>query len=221
MGFWGTFIVTRADQSLTELAALVPAADMIGWHGRGSDGWQAVQVSNGPQGWDSSALPAAWEGTLRALMEQGGHPVIASTILDSDCGQLIGYSPKAGRWGGWLRLKTALDYIDRTVSQGDEGTIWWDSGGQIHAMDEELTDERRERYQRRYDAALARFITVGPDAEGAAPLAVSWASEAGLQPDPAAVLAALKSSEAFAEIQFFRLIAALGVPEITSGGASA
>jgi hypothetical protein len=219
MGFWGTFIVARADQPVTELAALVPSADKISWHGRGQDGWQSVQISNGPQGWASSALPAAWEGTLRALMEQSGHAVIATTILDSDCGQIIGYSPQAGRWGGWLGLETALGYIDRSVSQGDEGTIWWDQNGQIQAIDEELTDEKRERYQRRYDAALARLLTVGPDAEGAAPLAVTWAREAGLQPDPAAVLAALNGGEIFAEVQFFNLLAALGVPEITGHGA--
>jgi hypothetical protein len=216
MGFWGTFIVTRADQPLTEFAALVPSADKIGWHGRGQDRWQAVQISNGPEGWASSDLPAAWEGTLRALMEQSGHAVVATTILDSDCGQLIGYSPKAGRWGGWLRLKTALSYIDRSVNQGDEGTIWWDQDGQIQAMDEELTDEKRQRYQRRYDAALARLLAIGPDAVGAAPLAITWAREAGLQPDPGAVLATLEREQAFAEVQFFHLLTALGLPEITA-----
>jgi hypothetical protein len=216
MGFWGTFIVTRADQSLAELPALVPSADEIIWHGRGLDGWQAVRINQGPAGWDRSALPAAWEGMLRELMEQSGHPVIAAAILDSDCGQLIGYSPKAGRWGGWLDLKMALEYIDHTVSRGDEGSIWWDEDGEVHAIDEELTDEKRERYQRRYDAALAHFLTVGPDAEGATPLAVAWALEAGLQPDPAAVLAALQAKETFAEEQFFHLLTALGLPAFTA-----
>lgn len=216
MGFFGTYIVTRADQSLTELPAVVPSADKIDWHGRGPDGWQAVQIHKGPDGWDRDAsdLPAPWEATLRALMEQSGRPVLGTTILDSDCGQLIGFSPRAGRWGGWLQVKVALQYIDPTVSQGDEGTIWWDENGEIQAVDEELTDEKRERYQRRYDAALARFITIGPDAEDATSLAVTWAIEAGLQPDPAAVLAALKGKETFAERQFFHLLTALGIPDL-------
>ncbi len=174
MGFFGTYIVTRADQAMAELPALVRSAGEISWHGRGPHGWQAVQISGGPEGWDrnASGLPAPWEATLRALMEQSGHPVLATTILDSDCGQLIGFSPKAGRWGGWLQPEIALDYLDPAVSQGDEGTIWRDENGEIQAMDEELTDEKRERYQRRYDEALARLLTIGPDAEGAAPLAV-------------------------------------------------
>jgi hypothetical protein len=218
MGFWGTFIVTRADRPLAELPALLPSAEMIDWRGRGSDGWQAVRVHRGPEGWDRSDLPSAWEDTLRAVMGQSGHPVIAATILDSDCGQVIGYSPTAGRWGGWLRLKMALEYIDHTVCDGDEGSIWWDEDGRIHAIDEELTDERRERYQLRYDAALARFLTIGPDAEGATPLAVTWALEAGLRPDAAAVLAALGGKETFAEQQFDNLLTALGIPDISAAG---
>ncbi|HUN30829.1 MAG TPA: hypothetical protein VMU95_02330 [Trebonia sp.] len=218
MGFWGTYIVARAGTPITELAALAPSAGQVVWQGTGSDGWQAVQIGNGPHGWDRATLPAPWEATLRALMDQSGHPVIATTILDSDCGQLIGYSQEAGRWGGWLRLKMAITAIDQTLSQGDEGMLWWDQDGHVHAMDEEITSEKRARYQQRYDAALARFLEAGPDAKGATPLAVSWAQEAGLRPDPAGVLAALSGQEVFAEEQFFRLLTALGVPEITAAG---
>jgi hypothetical protein len=57
-------------------------------------------VHRGPDGWESSDLPARWEATLTALMEQAGHPVLAAAIMDSDGAQLIGYSPVAGRWGG-------------------------------------------------------------------------------------------------------------------------
>jgi hypothetical protein len=225
MGFWGTYIVARADQSMTDLPALVPSAGVIGWegridwHGRGADGWQAVQISYGPEGWEEGPEPGAgWEGTLRALMEQSGHPVIATTIQDSDCGQLIGYSPEAGRWSGWLHLQSALGYWDDTVHRGDEGTILWDENGEMDARGEEITDEKRERYTRRRDAALARFLAFGADAEGATPLAVAWAREAGLQPDPAAVLATLKGMDTYAERQFFELLTALGLPDLTTAG---
>jgi hypothetical protein len=225
MGFWGTYIVTRADQPITELPALVPSANKVSWeghidwHGRGAHGWQAVQIRYGPEGWEEGPEPGAgWEGTLRALMEQAENPVIATTIHDSDCGHLIGYSPEAGRWSSWLHLHSALGYWDDTVHRGDEGTIWWDQDGEVHALDEELTDEKRERYTRRRDAALARFLAFGADAEGATPLAVAWAREAGLQPDPAAVLATLKGKEIFAEGQFFKLLTALGVPDLTTAG---
>lgn len=232
MGFFGTYIVTRAGQPMTELPALVPSArktgweEVIDWHGHGADGWQAVQIRYGPEGWQEGPEPGAgWEGTLRALMEQSRHPVIATTILDSDCGQLIGYSPEAGRWSSWLHLQSALVSWDDTVSRGDEGTIWWDEdggmqvvdwdeNGEMHAV--ELTDEQRERYTRRRDAALARFLAFGSDAEGAVPLAVAWAREAGLQPDPVAVLATLKGKEVFAERAFFNLLDALGLPDLTT-----
>jgi hypothetical protein len=95
MGFWGTYIVARADQPLPELPALRQSAESVIWHGRGPGGWQAVQVHRGPEGWSSAALPAPWEATLTALMEQAGHPVLATVIMDSDGAQLIGYSPVA------------------------------------------------------------------------------------------------------------------------------
>lgn len=77
-------------------------------------GWQGIQISNGPEGWATTAPPPGpWESVLRSIMDQSGHPVIAATTLDSDCGQLVGYSPKAGRWNGWLDQKTAaVHYVD-------------------------------------------------------------------------------------------------------------
>ena len=206
VGFWGTFIVTRADRPLAELPALAASAGRASGRGQGPDGWQGVQISKGPDGWDTGA----WEDTLRALMDQTGNPVIATTILDSDCGQLVGWSPGAGRWRGWLDLKSALAYSDGSMVQGDNGTIYWDPDGQIHSVEDELTEGDRERHQRRYREEKARFLAIGPDAEGAAPLAVTWALEAGLQPDPAAVLAVLQHREVFGERQFFRLLAVPG-----------
>jgi hypothetical protein len=62
----------------------------------------------------------------------------------------------------------------------------------------------------------------GPAAPGAAPLAVTWAAEAGLQPNPAAVAAALEAGTVFCSEAFFDLLSALGIPdladEVTSAG---
>lgn len=44
-------------------------------------------------------------------MEQAGHPVLAAVVMDSDGAQLIGYSPRAGRWGGWLMLDKIIGHI--------------------------------------------------------------------------------------------------------------
>jgi hypothetical protein len=187
VGFWGTYIVTRADQPLPELPALRPSAESVMWHGRGLDGWQAVRVHRGPDGWASSELPARWEATLRALMEQAGHPVLAGVIMDSDGAQLIGYSPVTGRWGGWLMLDCIIGHI---VPDAWPRIVAWDD--ETGPLEFESDDD--EDYQRRHQAALDRMHAVGPPAQGAAPLAVRWAGEAGLQPDPVAVEAALDAS---------------------------
>lgn len=90
MRFWGTFIVARADESVSALglesasspttsAGQVLLARAGGRRVAGHPG-----VFGGPDGCDSAELPAAWEGTLRALMAQTGHPVLAAVVLDSD-----------------------------------------------------------------------------------------------------------------------------------------
>jgi hypothetical protein len=55
-----------------------------------------------------------------------------------------------------------------------------------------------------------------PTSSGSATRAVAWAREAGLQPDPAGVLAALKGKEVFAEESFFNLLTALGGPDLVT-----
>lgn len=102
MGFWGTYIVARANQPLTGLPALRQSAANAGWHWQGPDRWRAVQVDRGPDDWDSPTLPHAWDGLLTGLMQQAGHPVLAVVIKHSEGAQLLGRSPVAGRWGGWL-----------------------------------------------------------------------------------------------------------------------
>jgi len=214
MGFWGTYIVARADQPLPELPALRQSAESVVWHGRGLGGWQAVQVYCGPDGYESRELPARWEATLTALMEQAGHPVLAAVIRDSDGAQLIGYSPVAGRWGGWLMLERIIGHI---IPDAWPLIVAWDD--EIGPLEFESDDD--EDYQRRHRAARDRMHSVGPPAPGAAPLAVAWASEAGLQPDPVAVEAALAAGDVFCEDVFFGLLAALGVPDLTSEVTSA
>lgn len=209
MGFWGTYIVTRADLPLPELPALRPSADSIWWHGRGRGGWQAVQVHRGPDGWSSAELPAPWEATLRALMEQAGHPVLAAVILDSDGARLTGYSPMAGRWGGWLMLERIIGHI--VPDAWPRIVAWDDERGPL-----EFESKDDEDYQRRHQAAVDKMHAVAPPAPIAAPLAVTWAHEAGLQPDQVAVEAALEANDAFCEDVFFGLLAAFGIPDLTS-----
>jgi len=178
MGFWGTYIVARADQPLPELPALRQSAESVVWHGRGPGGWQAVQVHRGPDGWASPDLPARWEATLTALMAQAGHLVLAAIIMDSDGAQLIGYSPVAGRWGGWLMLDRIIGHI---IPDAWPMIVSWDEDTgqpQLEAAD-------GEDYQRRRQAALDRMHAVGPPAPVAAPLAVTYRPKPGSSRTPA------------------------------------
>jgi hypothetical protein len=205
VGFWGTFIVARSDRPVTELEALKAAADQVVWRRTGGDGWQVVQVHRGPDGYDSQTLPAGWERLLVSVMEQTGHPVLAAVVLDSDGAQVIGYSPSAGRWGGWLMLGRIIGHLDPAASpyayEDENGEMQLDEG---------------EDYQRRLRAAEERLYEVGPPGHLAAPLAVRWATEAGFSPTVAAVEAVLDGGEVFAEDLFFQLLDVLGLPGLAS-----
>jgi hypothetical protein len=67
-----------------------------------------MQLHQWPEEWNASPPPADLEVVLVAAMEQTGQPVLAGTVFDSGGAQLIGYSPKAGRWGGWLMLERIM-----------------------------------------------------------------------------------------------------------------
>lgn len=203
MGFWGTFIVARSGRPLEELDGLKAAAYQVAWRWTGGDGWQVVQLHRGPKGYDSQRLPADWERLLVLVMEQTGHPVLAAVVLDSDGAQLVGYSPRAGRWGGWLMLEGIVVHLDYTALP----EAWEDEHGEPQV-------DLGEDYQRRVRQAMERLHQVGPPAHLAAPLAVRWANEAGFAPTAAAVEAVLSRDEAFAEDLFFELLDVLGLPDL-------
>lgn len=200
MGFWGTFVVGCSDRPLMELEALGAWADMATWQRRGGDGWQVVQIHREPDAWDPSS-PAAWERVLVSLVEQTRRPVLAAVVLDSDGAQLVGYSPKAGRWGGWLGLDRIIMHLD-----SDAGPYaYQDEHGEWQA-------DEGEEYQRRVHEVKQRLYTVNPPVHLAAPLAVGWANEAGYTPTCPAVESVMDNEDVFVEDQLFRVLDALGLP---------
>jgi hypothetical protein len=204
VGFSGTFIVVRSDQPVTGLTVLAPLGAECELEGRGADGWQVARISHGSvrslsdPAWVLTSLPGQAEATLRALMEQTGNPVIAATICDSDAGHVVGYSP-AGRFGGWLHWQFAVDLYG--------GVDPWDEDGN--------SIEEDPGYQARLQEAANRMeANYAPAGAAAVPAALAWAAEAGLRPDAEVATAVLETKYLFAEEAFFRLIAALGVPEL-------
>jgi len=206
MGFWGTLLAARSDRPLPDLDGVRDLADCIDWHGTGADGWQAVQLQRAPVDWQVPMTgDDGQEHLLESVLAQTGQPVLAALVLASDGAQLIGYSPRAGRWSGWLMLEVLVDYL------GPEYTEC------LHVDDdEELPEDLDEFWQDRYRKACRPLYALSPPADVAARHAVTWAVEAGYTPSVEAVEAVLASGETFVEDQFFKLLAALGLPTLTS-----
>jgi hypothetical protein len=68
-------------------------------------------------------------------------------VLDSDGAQLVGYSPTAGRWGGWLMLKRIVAHLDHTALP----EAYEDEHGQPQV-------DLGEDHQRRVRAAMERLF---------------------------------------------------------------
>jgi hypothetical protein len=209
MGFWGTLLVARSDRPLPDLDSVRDLAGCIAWHGTATDGWQAVQLHRAPvDWWVPMTGDDGREHLLESVMAQTGRPVLAALVLASDGAQLIGYSPRAGRWSGWLKLEVLVDYLGPEYTQ----CLYVDD-------DEELPEDLDAFWQNRYREACRPLYALAPPASIAAAHAVTWAVEAGYTPRVEAVEAVLAGGEAFAEDQFFKLLAALGLPIFTSVGA--
>jgi hypothetical protein len=205
VGFWGSFLVARSDRPLPALGGVRDLADRILWHGTGRDGWQVVQLHRAPESWRPPMTGAdGREHLLESVLAQTGQPVLAAVVLASDGAQLIGYSPRGGRWSGWLKLEVLVDYL------GSPYTDHLDVDD-----DEELPEDLDEFWRSRYREACRPLYALAPPGTLAAPRAVAWAVEAGYAPSVAAVRAVLDGGEAFAEDQFFTLLAALGLPPLT------
>src|SRR5439155_13020058 len=99
-------------------------------------------------------------------------PVLAATVLDSDGAQLVGYSPGAGRWSGWLMLERMIEYIGSPYT---------------HPLndynEEDLPEDLDAFWQERYELACRPLYELVPPAATAAPRAVAWAVEAGFAPE--------------------------------------
>jgi len=206
MGFWGTLLVARCDRPLTQLDGVRELADRIEWYGTGADGWQLVQLDRAPVGWVPPMTGTDdREQLLRSLLAQTGQPVLAGIVLASDGAQVIGYSPRAGRWSGWLKLEVLLDYLGPQYTECLEADD-----------DEDLPEDLDEYWRSRYEEACRPLYALVPPASAAAPRAVAWAAEAGYAPSLAAVEAVLDGGEVFAEGQFLSLLSTLGLPALSS-----
>lgn len=190
MGFWGTLAIVRSDLSALELDA-VRAWSRFPDGRRMADGWQLVGFRHDGRN--------GWESLLPALMEETGHPAIGAFVLDGDGAHVVGVGPRTGRWSTWLEIEGVLSHLVVPPVRVDENDVT--------TVDEDDPDYLRERSEMR-----VWLDALGSSAARAAPRAVAWAREAGLDPDPATVEAAMSRRGGFAEEIFFALLKTLGVP---------
>jgi hypothetical protein len=206
MGFWGTILVACAEQPLTELVGVRELEEHVVWHGRGAGGWQVAQLHRPPVDWRVPMTGSdGLDRLLESLLAQTRRPVLAATVLDSDGAQLVGYSPRAGRWSGWLMLERMVEYIGEPYTDV------------LNDYDEEdLPADLDAFWQERYELACRPLYELSPPAGVAAPHAVAWAVEAGFAPAVDAVAAVLDGNAVFAEEHVLHLLAVLGLPPLTA-----
>jgi hypothetical protein len=101
MGYWGTLIAVRGDQTPSVLRDVDASVRSHDGAVRG-DGWRVYDVPDNVlgQGLD----------LLLDLVAASSSPVIAAYIADSDYGQVVAATPSGDRWGVWLDRGTAYAF---------------------------------------------------------------------------------------------------------------
>ncbi|MFG2313810.1 hypothetical protein [Streptomyces tendae] len=100
MGYWGYFVVGRAERPLAELEALSGAADMT-LRQSAPDGWQVWEFAGG----DGDV------GNMNDLAGQTGAPALFGYVMDSDCVVVEAAAPDSGAWTTCLARTAMAGYL--------------------------------------------------------------------------------------------------------------
>ncbi|KPC89425.1 hypothetical protein ADL35_03055 [Streptomyces sp. NRRL WC-3753] len=100
MGYWGYFVVGRAERPLAELEALAGAADMT-LRRSAPGGWQVWEFPGG----DGDV------GNMNELAGQTGSPALFGYVMDSDCVVLEAAAPDSGAWTTCLARTAMAGYL--------------------------------------------------------------------------------------------------------------
>ncbi|MFJ8540816.1 hypothetical protein ACIRFH_02160 [Streptomyces sp. NPDC093586] len=100
MGYWGYFVVGRAERPLAELDALAGAAGMN------------LRVS-APDGWQMWEYPGGEGdvGNMNDLAAQTGAPALFGYVMDSDCVAVEAAAPGSGAWTTCLARAAMAGYL--------------------------------------------------------------------------------------------------------------
>ncbi|WLW52700.1 hypothetical protein [Streptomyces sp. YU58] len=200
MGFWGYFVVGRAERPLAELKTLPNAAGMV------------LRVS-APDGWQ------VWEyqgegdvGKMSALAERTGSPALFGYVMDSASVVVEAAGPRSGVWTACLARAAMAAHlgVDTGDDDGDDGESGEIGEGGVDEGAEEDTEGVVDAEER---PVLEDYFLHPRDA---AERAVAWAAEAGHVVDAGPLLDVLfadpdTDAGELAENLFFRLLDRLGV----------
>ncbi|MDN0195289.1 hypothetical protein [Streptomyces sp. S.PNR 29] len=141
MGYWGYFVVGRAERPLAELDAL-PDADGM------------VLRESAPGGWQVWEYPSSDGdvGNMNDLARETGAPALFGYVMDSDCVVLEAAAPGSGAWttclaraamAGYLGVgkegSTLEDYFLEPADAAERAVAWAaEAGHEVNA--EELLD---------------------------------------------------------------------------------
>ncbi|MDG9722276.1 MULTISPECIES: hypothetical protein [unclassified Streptomyces] len=100
MGYWGYFVVGRAERPLAELEALSGTTDMT-LRLSAPDGWQVWEFPGG----DGDV------GNMNDLAGQTGAPALFGYVMDSDCVVVEAAAPESGAWTTCLARSAMAGYL--------------------------------------------------------------------------------------------------------------
>ncbi|GAA1418752.1 hypothetical protein GCM10009601_14650 [Streptomyces thermospinosisporus] len=101
MGFWGYFVVGRAERPLAGLDALAGAAQGM------------TLRTSAPGGWQVWEYPSAGGdiGNMNDLARETGAPALFGYVMDSDCVVVEAAAPESGAWTTCLARTAMARYI--------------------------------------------------------------------------------------------------------------
>ncbi|MEG3630902.1 hypothetical protein [Streptomyces poriticola] len=100
MGYWGYFVVGRAERPIPELDALSGAQGMT-LRTSAPGGWQVWEYPGG----DGDV------GNMNDLAAQTGAPALFGYVMDSDCVVLEAAGPRSGAWTTCLARAAMAGYL--------------------------------------------------------------------------------------------------------------
>ncbi|MET9758351.1 hypothetical protein ABZ016_04750 [Streptomyces sp. NPDC006372] len=101
MGYWGYFVVGRAERPLVELDALAGAADGMTCRASAPGGWQVWEYPSG----DGDV------GNMNALARETGAPALFGYVMNSECVALEAAAPESGAWTTCLARTAMAGYL--------------------------------------------------------------------------------------------------------------